>query len=115
MTRIYACAGRKAPIAQFRLAADLQQAASGRPHRQRHSHADGTEEAAMHPMISAELTRSRIADQHRSAQRDQLASDGRQARRHQRRNRPRTVPGRPASVLTSHALALFGARPGAAR
>jgi hypothetical protein len=61
----------------FRLAADLQRAASSPPQRQDiASHTDGTKEADMNPITSAELTRYRIADLHRAAQRAQLAQPG---------------------------------------
>jgi hypothetical protein len=65
----------------------------------------------MNLMLSAELTRLRIADLHRNAQRDQLARDTRRVRRQQGRSGARTVSGHPASVLTSYALALPGVRP----
>lgn len=70
----------------------------------------------MNPMISAELTRFRIADLHRNAQRDQLARDARRARRQLRHSGAQARSGRPASVVTRHALALFGSRsPGTAQ
>jgi hypothetical protein len=70
----------------------------------------------MNPMISTELTRFRIADLHRNAQRDQLARDTRRARRQLRRSGTQARSGQPASVVTCHALALFGSRsPGTAQ
>jgi hypothetical protein len=64
----------------------------------------------MNPMISAELTRYRIADFHRAAQRDQLAQHARRMRRGQRATKNQTEPGRLASILTRHTLAVLSAR-----
>jgi hypothetical protein len=70
----------------------------------------------MNPIICAELSRSRIEDLRRNAQRNQLVRDARRARREQRRSGSQARRRHPASVLTSYALALFGARsPDAAR
>ena len=62
-------------------------------------------------MISAELTRSRIEDLHRDAQRSQLVRDASRGRRQQYCSGTRTASGHPASVLTSYALAPPGVRP----
>ena len=74
------------------------------------THTDGTEEADMNPMISAELTRCRIADFHRAAQRAQLAQHARRMRRGQLETRSQTQSGRMASVPTRHPLAVLSAR-----
>lgn len=64
----------------------------------------------MNPVISAELTRYRIADLHRAAQRDQLAQHARRMRRGQRDTRSQAEPGPQASVLRRRALAVLSAR-----
>jgi hypothetical protein len=64
----------------------------------------------MNPMISAELTKYRITDCRRAAQRDQLAQHARRMRRGQRETRSQTESGRLAGVLTRHALAVLSAR-----
>ncbi len=70
----------------------------------------------MNPIISSELSRSRIEDLHRKAQRHQLVRDAGRARREQRHGGRQAALGHPASALTRYALALFGARsPDAAR
>jgi hypothetical protein len=72
------------------------------------SYTDATEEADMTPMISAELTRSRIREFHRNAQRDQLVRDTKRARREQRHSGAQARSGHPAGVLTRLAAALSG-------
>jgi hypothetical protein len=93
----------------FRLAADLQPAASGRLHR-RDIAADGTEEAAMYPTINAEVINARMADLHRQAERRQMIQAARRARRARRDDRNRATPGRTGSVLARRALAALGTR-----
>ena len=64
----------------------------------------------MNPMITAELTRYRIADLHRAAQRAQLTQHARRTRRGQRDTKSQTESGRLPDVLTRHALAVLIAR-----
>jgi hypothetical protein len=63
----------------------------------------------MNPITSAELSRSRIEDLRRNAQRDRLVRDARRARREQRHSGSQAASSHSASVLTRYALALFGA------
>jgi hypothetical protein len=62
----------------------------------------------MHPTISYELAKARIADLHRQAERDRIAHAARRARRTQSRH---NRPAHPASVLARRMLALLAPRP----
>jgi hypothetical protein len=63
----------------------------------------------MHPALSYEIAKAHIADLHRQAQRDALASAVRQARRARRRESAHRQPTR-RSVAARRVIAVLSAR-----
>ena len=64
----------------------------------------------MHPIVHDELSKSRIADLHRKAERDRLAWAFRQARRTHGKQRNDPAGGRAAGVIARRLLIIMGAR-----